>query len=240
MTSLAAVVKFFQDGGFFMYPNLLVLAVGTAIVLERMVVLARAGANGEKLWGQIASSIQARRMDDAVRTCTQSHAPLHQVLAGGIRAMKGHFTREDVQGAIDEGMTKAIPRVEARLHYLPNLANVATLLGLLGTIIGLIQDFTAVSMADPAQKATLLAQGISVAMNNTAFGLVIAIPLMLVYAVLQSRANRIVETLEEYSLRLVNVAGLMAREDASTDGYNGAELPQRRAVGLVKGAMHAK
>ncbi len=242
MSIFSDIVKFFQDGGVFMYPNLLVLAIGTAIVIERMVVLARSGTNGEKLWGQIAPPIQGRRMDEAVRACTHSRAPLNQVLAAGIRGMKGSFTREDVQGSLDEAMTRVIPRVEARLHYLPNLANVATLLGLLGTIIGLIQDFTAVSMADPSQKATLLAQGISVAMNNTAFGLIIAIPLMLMFMFLQSRANRIVETMEEYAQRLVNLAGHMAREEAA-DGYsNGAELhpPRRAAVGMVKGAAHAK
>ena len=155
--------------------------------------------------------------------------------------MRGPFTREDVQGGIDEAMTKVIPRVEARLHYLPNLANVATLLGLLGTIIGLIQDFTAVSMADPAQKASLLAQGISVAMNNTAFGLIIAIPTMLAYTFLQSRANRIIESLEEHALRLVNLAGQMAKSEAVSDGSShGAELNQtRRAAGMVKGVVHA-
>ncbi len=241
MNSVTSIVKFFQDGGFFMYPNLLILAIATAIVLERLVVLARSGTDGERLWSQLAPVVQGRRVDEAVRTCTHSTKPLNQVLAGGLRAMKGSFTREDVQGGVDEAMTKVIPRVEARLHYLPNFANVATLLGLLGTIIGLIQDFTAVSMADPAQKASLLAQGISVAMNNTAFGLVIAIPTMLAYTFLQSRANRIIESIEECSLRLINLAGQMARDDASSDGYsNGSELPQRRAVGMMKGAVHAK
>jgi len=241
MTSVATYINFFQAGGFFMYPILLVLAVATAIVVERIVVIARSGTNGERLWGQIAPPVQGRRMDEAVRHCTQSRTPLHRVLAAGIRGMKGAFTREDVQGSVDEAMIQVIPRLEARLTYLPNLANVATLLGLLGTIVGLIQAFTAVSLADPSQKAVLLAKGISVAMNTTAFGLIVAVPLMLVYGFLQSRTNRVIDTLEEYSLRLVNLAGQMARDDAS-DGYtNGAEMAQsRRAVGMVKGVAHAK
>jgi biopolymer transport protein ExbB/TolQ len=241
MTSVATYINFFQAGGFFMYPILLVLAVATAIVVERIVVIARSGTNGERLWGQIAPPIQGRRMDEAVRHCTQSRTPLHRVLAAGIRGMKGAFTREDVQGSVDEAMIQVIPRLEARLTYLPNLANVATLLGLLGTIVGLIQAFTAVSLADPSQKAALLAKGISVAMNTTAFGLIVAVPLMLVYGFLQSRTNRVIDTLEEYSLRLVNLAGQMARDDVS-DGYtNGAEMAQsRRAVGMVKGVVHAK
>jgi biopolymer transport protein ExbB/TolQ len=241
MTSLAAYLNFFQAGGFFMYPILLVLAVATAIVVERIVVIARSGTNGERLWSQIAPPIQGRRMDEAVRHCTLARTPLHRVLAGGIRGMKGSFRREDVQGSVDEAMMQVIPRLEARLTYLPNLANVATLLGLLGTIVGLIQAFTAVSVADPSQKAALLAKGISVAMNTTAFGLIVAVPLMLVYGFLQSRTNRVIDTVEEYSLRLVNLAGQLAREDASSDGYpNGAELHQRRAVGMVKGVAHGK
>ncbi len=240
MMSVSTFINFFQAGGFFMYPILLVLAVATAIVVERIVVIARSGTNGERLWGQIAAPIQGRRVDEAVRHCTQSRTPLHRVLASGVRGMKGSFTREDVQGSVDEAMMQVIPRLEARLSYLPNLANVATLLGLLGTIVGLIQAFTAVSLADPSQKATLLAKGISVAMNTTAFGLIVAVPLMLVYGFLQSRTNRVIDTVEEYSLRLVNLAGQMAREDGS-DGYsNGSEMLQpRRAVGM-KGAVHAK
>lgn len=238
--SVSTFINFFQAGGFFMYPILLVLAVATAIVVERIVVIARSGANGEKLWGQIATPIQGRRMDEATRHCAQSRTPLHRVLGAGIRGMKGSFTREDVQGSVDEAMMQVVPRLEARLAYLPNLANVATLLGLLGTIVGLIQAFTAVSLADPSQKATLLAKGISVAMNTTAFGLIVAVPLMLVYGFLQSRTNRVIDTVEEYSLRLVNLAGQISREDG-VDGYaNGAEMHQaRRAVGM-KGAVHAK
>ncbi len=240
MTSVATYVNFFQAGGFFMYPILLVLAVATAIVIERIVVIARSGTNGERLWGQIAPCIQGRRVDEAVRQCTHARTPLHRVLASGIRGMKGSFTREDVQGSVDEAMMQVIPRLEARLSYLPNLANVATLLGLLGTIVGLIQAFTAVSLADPSQKATLLAKGISVAMNTTAFGLIVAVPLMLVYGFLQSRTNRVIDTVEEYSLRLVNLAGQMARDDASDGHSNGSDMPQRRAVGMVKGVAHAK
>ncbi|MFZ5861955.1 MAG: MotA/TolQ/ExbB proton channel family protein [Nitrospirota bacterium] len=240
MTSVATYINFFQAGGFFMYPILLVLAVSTAIVVERIVVIARAGTNGERLWGQIAPSIHGRRMDEAARHCTQSNRPLHQVLAGGIRGMKGSFTREDAQGGVDEAMMQVIPRLEARLNYLPNLANVATLLGLLGTIVGLIQAFTAVSMADPAQKATLLAKGISVAMNTTAFGLIVAVPLMLVHGFLQSRTNRVIDTVEGYALRLVNLAGQMAKSDAADAYSNGSEMLQpRRAVGM-KGTVHAK
>jgi biopolymer transport protein ExbB/TolQ len=246
MNSLITYLHFFQAGGFFMYPILLILAVGTAIVLERTIVIAWSRVNGEKLWNQISPALLSRRMDDAIRTCTRSHAPLYQVLTAGIRSMKGTFSREDVQGTIDEALIQVVPRLEARLHYLPNLANVATLLGLLGTIIGLIQAFTAVSLADPSQKAALLAKGISVAMNTTAFGLIVAVPLVMIYSFLQNRTNRIIDHLEEYSLRLVNLASQISREEAFTErpsarGNGGSEGRRDSSdVSSMKGAGHAR
>jgi biopolymer transport protein ExbB/TolQ len=106
-------------------------------------------------------------------------------------------------------MREVLPQLEKRIHYLYTLSNVATLIGLLGTVVGLITAFTAVSLADPAQKAALLATGISLALNNTAFGLMVAILLMLAYSYMQSRAARIGDEIDEFSLRLVN--RLMAR-----------------------------
>jgi len=101
-------------------------------------------------------------------------------------------------------MLEVLPPLERRTSYLPILANVATLLGLLGTIIGVIQAFAAVSAADPSQKATLLAHGISVALNMTAFGLIVAVPLILSYAFLQSGTTKIIDSLDQYSTKLAN------------------------------------
>ncbi len=100
---------------------------------------------------------------------------------------------------------EVVPRLEKRTHYLATFANIATLLGLLGTIIGLIKAFTAVSHADPAEKADLLSASISVAMNTTAFGLMVAIPLLLVYTVLQSKTTTLVDSLEMASVKFLNI-----------------------------------
>lgn len=205
MTSLATTIHFFQSGGFFMYPILIILAVGTAIVLERLITLTRFHVKGEPFWEQIYPFLKKQSLDEALRNCSRKQTPLHHVLAAGIIGMKGANRRDDVQVAMDAAMVQVIPKVEARLHYLPSLANVATLMGLLGTIIGLIQAFTAVSLADPSQKAALLAKGISVAMNTTAFGLIVAVPLLLLHSLLQTRANGIIDTLEEYALRLLTL-----------------------------------
>lgn len=101
-------------------------------------------------------------------------------------------------------MMEVLPRLEMRTHYLATLANIATLLGLLGTIIGLIRAFTAVANANPAEKADMLSASISVAMNTTAFGLMVAIPLLLVHTVLQTKTNQIVDSLEMASVKFLN------------------------------------
>ena len=112
--------------------------------------------------------------------------------------------RDDIEKAMEESMMEVLPRLEKRTHYLATLANIATLLGLLGTIIGLIRAFTAVSNANPADKADLLSASISVAMNTTAFGLMVAIPLLLVHALLQTKTNQLVDSLEMASVKFLN------------------------------------
>ena len=108
---------------------------------------------------------------------------------------------------------ETLPRLEKRTPYLATLANVSTLLGLLGTIIGLIAAFTAVAHADPAEKASLLSQSISVAMNTTAFGLMSAIPLLLFHAVLQTKTNEIVDSFEMAGVKLLNLISDQAPKD---------------------------
>lgn len=246
MNSLETIVRFFQTGGVFMIPILLVLAIGTAIVVERIITLARCRVNGERLWGQLGPFVQNRKLEEAARVCSHSRAPLYHVLSAGVRGMNRSLSREEIQGTMDEAMMEVVPRLDARLHYLPNLANVATLLGLLGTIIGLIEAFTAVSLADPSQKAAMLAKGISMAMNTTAFGLIVAIPLMLIYTFLQTRTNRIINTLDEFGLKLLNLSGQVIRESTITERIplraNGGTDPHMtpREAEVVKGAGHAR
>jgi len=119
---------------------------------------------------------------------------------------------------MEEGLLEALPGIERRTPYLATFANIATLLGLLGTIIGLIAAFTAVANADPAEKANLLSQSISIAMNTTAFGLMAAIPLLLIHSMLQSKTSAIIESLEIAVVKFVNVlegnADVMAKAAA--------------------------
>lgn len=246
MSDVEGIIRFFQAGGFFMYPILGILAIGTAIVAERVIILLRSRVDGAVLWKKLSPALLSNHFDEALRTCAgpNLNRPLHHVLSAGIRGMKASRPREDIQGMTDEAVMEVMPRLEARLHYLPNLANVATLLGLLGTIMGLIDAFTAVGAADPAQKAALLAKGISVAMNTTAFGLVVAIPFMLIYTFLQAWTNRSIDCLDEYALKLTNLSGplLQGRSSNFAAAANGTGEHEGAAgrVQSPKGTADAK
>ena len=207
------LVANFKSGGIFMYGILLVLVVGTAIVVERTLALVvRGRVNARALWREIEALIDRDKLADALQHAAATDAPLARVLAAGLSHAHRGEPAAAIERGIEEMMREVLPQLEKRIHYLYTLSNVATLVGLLGTVVGLITAFTAVSLADPAQKAALLATGISLALNNTAFGLMVAILLMLAYSYMQSRAARIGDEIDEFSLRLVN--RLMARTGA--------------------------
>ena len=132
-------------------------------------------------------------------------APVGRIVAAGIARMQQSPRRDEIEYAMEEGVMEAVPRLEKRTSYLATLANIATLLGLLGTIMGLIAAFTAVANADPSEKASLLSQSISVAMNTTAFGLMSAIPLLLLHAMIVERTTEIVDSLEMAGTKCLNI-----------------------------------
>ncbi len=208
---MATFLTFFQSGGIFMYFILFVLTLGVAIVIERWLVIRGAQVNGAILWQEVSDHVTAGRMDAAMTSCRSGKTPLHSVLYAGVDALGASKDREDIENAVEESMMEIMPRLETRLHYLPTLANVATLLGLLGTIMGLIEAFTSVAVADPSQKAALLSKGISLAMNTTAFGLIAAIPMMLLYSALHARTNTLIDTLDQFAFKLINLISSMER-----------------------------
>jgi biopolymer transport protein ExbB/TolQ len=199
------LVANFESGGIFMWGILAVLVVGTAIVVDRVLALViRGRLNADAFWGELDALLQHGKVADAHQHAERSPAPLARVLAAGLAASQRGEDRDGIDRHIEEAVRSTLPQLEKRIHYLYTLSNVATLIGLLGTVVGLITAFTAVSLADPAQKAALLANGISLALNNTAFGLMVAILLMLAYSFMQSRAARLGDEIDEYSLRLAN------------------------------------
>ena len=199
-----AIVKFFQDGGIFMYPIMLVFGLGAAIAIERYLYLSIAKQTNRSTWNKLTPLMQANNYDQAMALASRSKAEVGKILAYGLSRLRMTTKRDDIEIAMEEGLMEVIPRLEKRTHYLATFANIATLLGLLGTIIGLIQAFTAVANANPADKADLLSASISVAMNTTAFGLMAAIPLLLMYTVLQTKTTELVDSMEMATVKFLN------------------------------------
>lgn len=204
MDIYSAIVRFFQEGGMFMYPIAIVLAFGVAIAVERWLFLSMARSSNRRAFNTLFPLVKKREFKQVVQQSSKMQAPVGRIIAAGIARMANSPRRSDIEYAMEEGVMEALPRLEKRTQYLATLANVATLLGLLGTIIGLIAAFTAVASADPAEKASLLSQSISVAMNTTAFGLISAIPLLLCHALLQTKTTEIVDSLEMAGVKVLN------------------------------------
>jgi len=203
------IVKLFNDGGFFMYLILAVFAIGIAIMLERYIYLSRTSRATNKLWRQLAPMLKALDFQRAFKLTAAGKTPLSRVLNYGFSRHGENKRREIIEAAMEEGMMDAMPDIVQRTHYLATFANIATLLGLLGTIVGLIRAFEAVAEADPAAKADLLSASISTAMNTTAFGLIAAIPLLLVHSYLVTKTARLVDNLEKAAVKSIN---LMVRD----------------------------
>ena len=202
---LNSLIKFSQDGGPFMYPIVIVLALGLAITLERWLHLTVARARNRRMIAKLLPLIQKGDLNGAGQLAQKSDTAVSRILLQGIENFKTAKARDDFEAVMDESVMEAIPRLEKRVHYLAMFANMATLLGLLGTIVGLIKAFTAVAQVDPALKAEILSTSISVAMNTTAFGLIVAIPLLLFYTMLQTKTTEIVDSLETTVVKFVNL-----------------------------------
>lgn len=205
MDFLTTLVRFFQNGGPFMYPIAIVLVIGLAVVIERWIFLSVAKAANVKAFNQILPLIKKKDYAKIIQMGQNGAAPVSRIIAAGVSRLDQSQRRDDIELAMEEGVLEAVPRLEKRTPYLATLANIATLLGLLGTIIGLIAAFTAVANADPTEKASLLSQSISVAMNTTAFGLISAIPLLLFHAMLQTKTTEIVDSLEMAGVKCLNI-----------------------------------
>jgi biopolymer transport protein ExbB len=199
-----SMVAFFQKGGLFMYPILIVFAVGMAIAFERWVQLNRIQSANQKMWKQLHPVLVKGEFDTARKMVNKDKSSIAKMLGMGLARQGAVRRREDIEIAMEESMMEIIPQLEKRTPYVALLSNIATLLGLLGTIMGLIEAFTAVANANPAEKADLLSASISVAMNTTAFGLMSAIPLLLFHAKLTSTTGQIVDSLEMASVKALN------------------------------------
>lgn len=202
---METLVTMITDSGIAGYVIIIMGAAGLALIIERIKTLYfDYNIKTDEFMKQVKSLVMNDKVEEAVTYCAANEqAPLAHVVKGVLE--RSDRDDEGINQGLDISLAEVIPNLGKRLGYLAMIANVATLTGLLGTIHGLIMSFQAVSFADPAQKQTILAQGISMAMNTTALGLSVAIPVSIMYAFLHSRQNHILEEITEHSAKVVDL-----------------------------------
>lgn len=201
------ISEFMQDGAPFSFINVAILAFVIAVIAERFVhIMTKHQVNGDEFMAQIRKLVQAGNIDRAIKLCEADSLPLLQVVKAGLTQV--NRGEEAVIAMMEERMGEVVPALEKRIGMLWSLANIATLVGLLGTISGLIKSFAAVAFAEPAQKSALLSRGISEAMYNTALGLGIAVLCMFFHLILHGWSKKIKLDLERTTMRLENLLTL--------------------------------
>jgi biopolymer transport protein ExbB/TolQ len=215
------VMDFFREGGQFMYLILVISVIAMATVIERgYMILFRYNINGAAFMAQIQKLVMANNIDRAIKLCNaESNSALTRVLKAGLT--RANRSSLEIQNAVDEATLETIPLLQKRTPYLGMWANVATLTGLLGTISGLVIAFKAVATAAPEEKQQMLAQGISVAMYTTAFGLVVAIPVMIAHSIISNWTVKLIDEIDQYSVKLINLLSARQRGTLKEDGGEG-------------------
>jgi biopolymer transport protein ExbB/TolQ len=210
------VVNFFKDGGFFLYPLAVIFVVGVAIAIERTLYLTVETTNNRRIWSQVVPHINSGNFKQVIAITSKSKTAVAMVLNYGISRLQSARRRDDIEKAMDESMLEIIPRMEKRTHYLSALANIGMLIGLLGTVIGLISAFASIAKLNPADRASALADSISLAMNNTASGLLVAITLLLSHMFLEAKTTKLIDSLEIAAVKFMNSV-VERRQDDSDD-----------------------
>jgi len=200
----SVIVRFFQGGGDFMYPIAIVFVLGLSIAIERYIYLTHTAVRNRSLWNEVVPMLAQGNFRQVVQVTSKSDSAIGHILNYGLARIQSARRRDDIEKAMEESLMEVVPRLEKRTHYLSTFANLATLLGLLGTVMGLIRAFAAVATINPAEKANLLSASISVAMNCTAFGLMTAVPLLFAHAFLQTKTTELIDSLEMASVKFLN------------------------------------
>jgi len=203
---MQSLSDFFILGGFWMWPILVMNIIALGVMVERFIFLyLRHNVNAVAFMEEIKRHVQAGHLENAIKSCNVvKDSAFARVIKEGLT----HANRSpsEIQNAISEATLEVTPEITKRGTLLQNLANIATLLGLLGTIIGLIEAFSALAtITDPEQQTKMLTNGISVAMNTTAFGLIVAIPCLLAHVMLSSVTKKILDEIEHYSVKIENL-----------------------------------
>jgi biopolymer transport protein ExbB/TolQ len=204
MELLNPIVHFFQAGGFFMYPIAILLTLGAAIAIERTRFLSRSNRDNTELWSAMVPLMNKHDYAGAEKIAQGSPSAMGKVIAYAFAHTRSSKSRQVVEMAIEEALMEVTSLLEKRTHYLATFANVATLLGLLGTITGLIRAFAAIASLNLAEKTDVLSASIAEALNCTAFGLLTAVPLLLIHSWLTTRTGEMVDSVEMASVKFLN------------------------------------
>ena len=202
----------FQDGGAFMYVILTLSVLSIALFFERAGFLyLRLKLNMDRAFKKISMRLEKADYRGAIEECTRiENHPLGRILKAGL--LRSDKKDKEIERALEEKILTEIPRVKSKVNYLTLFANIATLLGLLGTIMGLITAFQSVASASEAAKQEMLAKGISMAMMTTAAGLIVAIPCLIGYYILNNRGEFLIDQFEQKALSLANMLSALKRD----------------------------
>ena len=200
-----AIAKAMSEGGIWMYIILATSILGIGIIIERFIMLFfKFNINANAFMAQIQKLVMANSVDKAIKLCNAApSAALARVIKAGLT--RANKSGEEIQNAVEEATLEVIPTISKRTSSLQTVASVATLLGLLGTIIGMIQAFASMANVAPDKRQEALGRSISLAMNTTAFGLIVAIPCTAAHAVLAAMTKKIVDEIDLYSVKLENL-----------------------------------
>ena len=204
--------QFYKDGGPFMHAIAAAAVLGAGVMIERFIFLFfRFNINGAQFFNQIQKLVMANNIDRAIKlTNAADKAALARVIKAGLT--RANKTEVDISAAIEEAMLEVTPAINKRVAMIAAVANVATLLGLLGTIFGMLDAFRAVADAPADQRSTALARGIGIAMNTTGFGLMVAIPLLASHIFISNLAKKISDEVDLYSVKLENLLAARVRQ----------------------------
>ena len=207
---IKSITTFIIMGGPPMWLVMVVFAIGLAIAFERFRTLTKKfDTDGPSFMNELQRYILSNDIQGAIRICSGTTALLPKVLKSGLK--RANQKPEHIQNALDATALEVIPKVEMRLGYLSLIANISTLIGLTGTIMGLIEAFSSIAAADPAQRSELLARGLALGMNTTLMGLICAIIMMVIHSFLSAKADKIVSEIDEYSVKLMDL--LLVKEE---------------------------
>jgi biopolymer transport protein ExbB/TolQ len=203
MGILKSISEAFHEGGWGMWPILLASIVIIAITVERMVYLFKASVDKDKLLALLKSQVMSGNVQGAIKVCSGNPTPMTRIVQAGL--MKFNKSDDEVQAAMDEAALRELPKINARTPYLAMLANFAVMAGLLGTISGMIKSFGSVGSDEGGNKATILAEGISEALNCTAFGIGASLVGLLGFSLLQGKTTTVTDDINEVTVQVVNL-----------------------------------